>query len=78
MSNYQLRMLRIVGVTLELPEVALHGLVTARLVLLSQERCLVRGDLTQIFHTGLDGDRYRGEAGAVRHLVHARRSRTSD
>jgi len=44
--------LSVVGVTFELPEVGPHGLVAARLVLLGEERCLVRGDLREIFHTG--------------------------
>ena len=65
----------VVGLFFEAPEVALHGLLAARLVLLRDEGCLVSRHLVQVLCTLCDSCRDGGETHPACALIGRDRSR---
>ena len=49
-----LTVLLVVGLTLDFPEVTLHGLAATGLILLLEEGCTVGCDLREVFHAGVN------------------------
>ena len=67
-----LRMLCIVGVEANLPEVSLEGLLTFCRVFLREERSLIGRDGREVLRTKRYCSSYRCEADTTRHLVRTR------